>query len=97
MRALALLGALLVGACECRCVGLPPQSVATAPPVQPLPGYYRNKLFPDSGPTEWDRDKYRCRRENTHEPLDPKTGIAYVDENTVGLCLRAKGWYPAPS
>ena len=59
---------------------------------------YRNQLHPEYGQTDYDRDRYECRRENSH-PAATVAG-AYgsagnvVDENMARQCFRARGWYP---
>jgi hypothetical protein len=62
------------------------------------PTHYRNYLHPSYGQTQFDRDWYECRRENTH----PSTVVAgaygsaemVVDENMALACLAARGWRP---
>lgn len=60
--------------------------------------HYRNSLNSSYGQTEFDKDWYECRRENTH----PAAGVygsygyagAEVDENMAKACLAARGWRP---
>ena len=59
---------------------------------------YRNRLHPEYGQTDYDRDRYACRRENSH-PAATVAG-AYgsagnvVNEDMAWQCFRARGWYP---
>jgi len=60
--------------------------------------HYRNTLHPEYGQTQFDRDQYECRRENT-QPRAQVVG-AYggagmvVDEDMASRCLAARGWRP---
>ena len=59
---------------------------------------YRNVVHPDYGPTDFDRDWFECRRENTHPTV--ATGMyggipqaeLVVDEAMAKKCLAARGW-----
>ena len=59
---------------------------------------YRNSLHPEYGQAEYDKDRYECRRENSH-PAATVAG-AYgsagmvVDESMASQCFRARDWYP---
>ena len=65
--------------------------------------HYRNALHPQYGQTEFDRDVYECRRENTHPKASsvalPNVGTSeagmVVDEGMARSCLAARGWRPA--
>ena len=67
------------------------------PPPQPTPqaprtNTFKNVLNATFTQYDWDHDHYQCRRENTHESINIGSGKPYIDETTVWLCLRAKGW-----
>jgi hypothetical protein len=60
--------------------------------------YHRNVVHPDYGPTEFDRDWYECRSENTHPTVTtgmyggiPQSEVV-VDEAKTKQCLAARGW-----
>jgi len=59
--------------------------------------HYLNRLHPEYGQTDLDRDWYECRRENT-QPAATVAG-AYgsakmvVDDGMAMQCFRARGWY----
>ena len=61
------------------------------------PQHYRNRLHPEYGQTDFDRDMYECRRENSHQAA--RVAGAYgsagtaVDEEMAMACFRARGWY----
>ncbi len=65
--------------------------------------HYRNAVHPQYGQTEFDRDWYGCRRENTRPKVSsviiPKLGTydaeMVVDEDMARSCLAARGWRPA--
>ena len=64
--------------------------------------HYRNTAHPEYGQTEFDRDWYECRRENTSPKVNsvvvPNLGTydagMVVDENMARSCLAARGWRP---
>jgi hypothetical protein len=66
---------------------------------------YRNALHPEYGQTEFDRDWYECRRENTRPKVSsvvvPNIGTydagMVVDENMARSCFAARGWRPVTS
>jgi hypothetical protein len=72
------------------------------------PTFYRNSLHPQYGQTEFDRDWYECRRENTQVTASGYsigtrfgTTSGYdagpsVNEDMARRCLAARGWRPAP-
>src|SRR3989442_14150587 len=67
--------------------------------------YYRNALHPEYRQTDFDRDWYECRRENTRPKVSsvvvPNLGTydagMVVDEDLACSCLAARGWRPATS
>lgn len=58
--------------------------------------HYRNALYPSYSQAEFDRDYYRCRRENQHQVVVVVGSIAQanneVDDDMAAACLRALGW-----
>jgi hypothetical protein len=46
------------------------------------PDYYRNRLHPEYGQTEFDQDWYECQQENS------------LDFKVARACLAARGWRP---
>ena len=59
---------------------------------------YRNVVHPDYRATEFDRDWYECRRENTYPTVAmgisggiPQAELV-VDEAMAKKCLAARGW-----
>jgi hypothetical protein len=61
--------------------------------------HYRNALHPEYGQTQFDRDWYECRRENT-QPRAEKFGSyagagMVVNEDMARQCFAARGWRPA--
>jgi hypothetical protein len=63
---------------------------------------YLNAAHPQYGQTEFDRDLYECRRENTRPKVSsvvvPNVGTydagMVVDEDMARSCLAARGWRP---
>ena len=58
---------------------------------------YRNRIHPEYGQTDFDRDCYKCRRENSH-PAATVSGAygsagTVVSEDMAMQCFRARGWY----
>jgi hypothetical protein len=59
--------------------------------------HYRNRVHPEYGQTEFDKDWYDCCRENSHPAA--RVAGAYgsagtvVDENMAMSRFRARGWY----
>lgn len=65
------------------------------------PTRYGNALHPQYGQTDFDRDWYECRRENT-QPRAEKFGSyagaeMVVNEDMARQCLAARGWRPVTS
>jgi hypothetical protein len=66
---------------------------------------YLNAVHPQYGQTEFDRDRYECRRENTRPKVSsvvvPNVGTydagMVVDEDMARSCLAARGWRPVTS
>jgi hypothetical protein len=66
---------------------------------------YLNAAHPQYGQTEFDRDLYECRRENTRPKVSsvvvPNVGTydagMVVDEDMARSCLAARGWRPVAS
>src|SRR3989442_8232578 len=64
--------------------------------------HYRNTAHPEYGQTEFDRDWYECRRENTRPKVSsvvvPNLGTydaeMVVDEDMARSCFAARGWRP---
>ena len=64
--------------------------------------HYRNAAHPEYGQTEFDRDWYECRRENTRPKVSsvvvPNIGTydagMIVDEDMARSCFAARGWRP---
>jgi hypothetical protein len=59
--------------------------------------HYRNRVHPEYGQTEFDKDWYECRRENSH-PAATVAGAygsagTVVSEDMAMACFRARGWY----
>jgi hypothetical protein len=62
------------------------------------PRTYHNRLHPEYGQTDFDRDYYECSRENSH-PAATVAGAygsagTVVDGDMARACFRARGWYP---
>src|ERR1044071_9685798 len=57
---------------------------------------YRNSLHPEYGQTDYDRDRYECRRENSHPAATVAEAYGsagnVVDEDMARQCFRARGW-----
>lgn len=62
---------------------------------------YRNSANPNYGQTEFDRDLYQCRRENTHHVTMTMFGQVNsgpsVNEDMAAACMQARGWRPGAS
>ena len=60
--------------------------------------HYRNSLHPSYGQTDFDRDWYECKRENTHTSayVNPYYGSAGPEVNfrMARDCMAARGWRP---
>lgn len=58
--------------------------------------HYRN-VNGSYGQLQFDRDKYQCTRENTHQGWylmgDYAGTYSDADSDMVKACLRARGWY----
>jgi hypothetical protein len=59
---------------------------------------YRNAVNPSAGQTEFDRDWYQCKRENSHPAAAVAGSYASagmeVDYSMAQSCMAARGWRP---
>lgn len=79
--------AMTLALSACTTTTQPPPAINA--PTTTITSY--TNINPGRTQATWDHDHYQCRRENTHEPANP-LGRPYIDEISVWLCLRAKGW-----
>ena len=58
--------------------------------------HYRNAVHPSYGQAEFDRDNYKCQRENQHQVVFAMGGMAQandvVDDRMAAMCFAALGW-----
>src|SRR6266446_3479488 len=88
----------------CSVVMLLSGCATTAPPTR-----YQNAAHPEYRQTDFDRDWYECRRENTHPVAQSSSyRLPYsagsessesmvVNENMARACFAARGWRPVTS